>query len=178
MDPIVKEFEKNIATALASLTQEVSSIRTNRPSPSLIEDLKIEYMETTMTLKQLGSISVVPPREIVITLWDPSGAMVVGKAIEDSKRGFTPTVKGASIHINLPPLTQERRDELVKLLKVTTEKTKIRLRSLRDDANKKAELSATEDMKFKTKKKIQELTDKANADMEALLAKKTKEINE
>lgn len=167
-------------TAIAG---EVGGIRSNRPSPQLVEDLKIDYMGTPMVVKQLGSISIVPPREIVIALWDPSGAGQIAKAIDDAKRGFTTSVRGSAIHINLPALTQERRDELSKLVKQMVEKAKIQMRSLRDDANKKmqagkAAKTITEDMERKGKQKIQDITDKKNKEIDALLEKKIKEINE
>lgn len=183
MDQILKELEQRAQALVVSLHTEVSGVRSNRPSPQLVEDLKIDYMGTQMMVKQLGSISVVPPRELVIALWDPSGSAQVAKAIDEAKRGFTTSVRGSAIHINLPPLTQERRDELTKLVKQIVEKGRIQLRSLRDDANKKlqaakAAKTVTEDMETRGKKKIQEITDKTNKDIDSLLDKKTKEINE
>lgn len=183
MDAILKELEQRAAALISAVAGEVSGVRSNRPSPQLVEDLKIDYMGTQMMVKQLGSISVVPPRELVIALWDPSGANTVAKAIDDAKRGFTTSVRGSAIHINLPPLTQERRDELIKLVKQMVEKSRIQLRSLRDDANKKmqagkAAKTITEDMEARGKKKIQEVTDKTNKEIDTLLDKKTREINE
>ncbi len=183
MDAILKELEQRAQALIAALTQEVSGVRSNRPSPQLVEDLKIDYMGTQMVVKQLGSISIVPPRELVIVLWDPSGSAVVAKAIDDAKRGFTTSVRGSAIHINLPPLSQERRDELIKLVKQMIEKSKIQVRSLRDDANKKVQAgkaakTITEDMESRGKKKIQEVTDRVNKEIDGLLEKKAKEINE
>ncbi len=183
MDQIIKELEQRIASALAALVGEAGAIRTNRPSPALVEDVKIDYMGQQLQIKQLGSISVVPPREMVITLWDPSGTEQVMKALEDSKRGFSLAAQGSSIRVSLPPLSQERRDELIKLLKATTEKSKIQLRGIRDDANKKTDAAEkmkaiTEDQKTRGRKKIQELIDKGNMEIENLLKKKEKEILE
>lgn len=180
---IIKELEIALKMAIGALTQEIAGIRSNRPSPALVEDLKIDYMGSVVVIKQLGSISVVPPRELVISLWDPSQVATVAKAIEDSKRGFTPAVRGSAIHINLPALSQERREELIKILKSITEKFRINIRSVRDEAIKKLTVAETaktidEDQKFRGKKKIQELVDKANADIETMLTKKEKEINE
>ncbi len=183
MDTIIKELENRATALVSALSQEISAIRGNRPSPMLVEDLKIEYFGQLVPIKQLGSISVVPPRELVIALWDPSGITTVAKAIEDSKRGFSVAVRGSGIHINLPALSEERRNELIKLVKSVTEKSRIQLRALRDDANKrvqagKAAKTITEDMETRGKKKIQEVTDKTNKEIDALLEKKTKEINE
>ena len=183
METILKELEQRAQALMAAVAAEVGGIRSNRPSPQLVEDLKIDYMGMEMMVKQLGSISVVPPRELVIALWDPSGSAQVAKAIDDAKRGFTTSVRGSAIHINLPPLTQERRDELTKLVKQMIEKSRIQLRSLRDDANKKvqagkASKTITEDDEKRGKKKIQDVTDRVNKEIDTLLEKKTKEINE
>ena len=183
MDSILKDFEKSIAAALSALGGELASVRTSRPTPALVEDIKIEYFEQLVPIKQLGSLSIVPPREMVISLWDPSGLQTVAKALEDTKRGFGVSVRGNSVVISLPPLSQERRNELIKIAKTMAENTKIRLRGLRDTANKslsaaQSAKSITEDMEFKGKKKIQEATDRMNKEIEGALAKKVVEINE
>lgn len=179
METILKDLQGRIGNALAALTQEMSSIRSNRPSPALVEDLKISYFGSEVPLKQLGSISTMPPRDIVITLWDASNGELVGKAIADSKRGYNPTIKGASIYITLPPLTQERRAELVKIAKAISEKFKIEMRQFRDGANKSlATEELSEDMVATAKKKIQEKIDLANKAIEELLNRKIAEMEE
>jgi len=183
METILKEFTTAVAGVQSALTGELGGVRTSRPTPALVEDIKIEYFDQMVPVKQLGSISIIPPREMAISLWDASGLQTVAKALEDAKRGFGVSVRGSAIVISLPPLSQDRRDELVKIAKQMCEQSKIRLRGLRDDANRKlsglkTSKAITEDMEFKGKKKIQETTDKANKDIEALLAKKIVEINE
>ncbi len=183
MDTILKDLQTKLAGILSALTQEVGGVRTSRPSPALVEDLKIEYYGQMVPIKQLGSISIVPPREMVISLWDPAGVSHVAKAIDEAKRGFSASTRGNAIHLNLPPLSQERREELVKLLKSFTEAARIQIRNGRDEANKKGEIAEkaktiSEDQKFNLKKKVQEAVDKTNKDIDALLEKKTKEINE
>jgi ribosome recycling factor len=178
-----KELENTVKPAVESLKTELSGIRTNRPHPGLIEDIKVEYLEQPMTLKQLGSISIVPPREIDINVWDGGALPAVVKAIETSGRGLTANISGNLIRINLPTMTDERRVELSKLVKSMVEQVKIRIRSLRDDANKKVEVAfkakiLSEDQKFRTKDYIQKVVDKTNADIENLLAGKLKEIND
>ena len=183
MEKIVGELNRRIQAALGSFTGELSSIRGNRPSPALVEDLKIDYFDQQVPLKQIGAISIVPPRELVVTLWDPSSIETVSKAINDAKRGFSASVRGTSIHIILPPLTQDRRDDLVKLVKQISEKYRIELRNFRDDAKKQIESAQqmkqiTEDQEFRGMKKVQEAIDKANKDIEELLSKKEVEISE
>lgn len=183
MEAILKEFNTSLASVQSALTGELGGVRTSRPTPALVEDIKIEYFDQLVPVKQLGSISIIPPREMAITLWDASGLQTVAKALEDAKRGFGVSVRGSAVVISLPALSAERRDELIKVAKQMCEQSKIRIRGLRDDANRKlsslkTSKAITEDMEFKGKKKVQEATDKANKDIEALLAKKVAEINE
>lgn len=183
MDQIIKDFEKAVAGVLSQFGGELAGVRTSRPSPQLVEDLKIEYMGELMMIKQLGSISVIPPREMAINLWDPSGVTIVAKALEDAKRGFTVSVRGGAVYISLPPLSQERRDEMSKLAKSISENYRIRVRAARESANKQLQAgklakTLTEDMEARGKKRVQEITDRANKDIDALVAKKVTEINE
>lgn len=179
----VKDLEGVARPVIEGLKTELSGIRANRPHSGLVEDIKVEYLEQQMTLKQLGSISIVPPREIDINVWDGGALAAVVKAIETSGRGLTANVSGNLIRINLPTMTDERRVELTKLIKNMVEQVKIRIRALRDDANKKVEAAfkakaLSEDQKFKTKDQVQKVVDKTNADIENTLAGKLKEINE
>lgn len=183
MEQIVKEFEKIVAGLVSQLSGELAGVRTSRPSPALVEDLKIDYLGTLMTVKQLGSISIIPPREMAISLWDASGVTTVAKALEDAKRGFTVSVRGGAVYISLPPLSQERREELIKLAKSISEQYRIKVRGAREGANKqlqagKAAKALTEDMEMRGKKKVQEATDRANREIDAMVAKKVVEINE
>mgnify|MGYP001587083610 FL=1 len=183
METLVKDLEKNAKSAVESLKTELAGVRTNRPNPKLVEDIKVDYLGQILTIKQLGSISIIPPREIDISVWDKAAINSVAKAVETSGRGLTANVDGNLIRINLPTLTDERRQELIKLAKSLTEQSKIRIRSLRDEANKKIEAAfkaktLSEDQKFKTKEQVQKAVDKVNAEIESLLAGKIKEINE
>ena len=120
-----------------------------------------------------------PLQKIVISLWDPSNIQVVSKAIEDTKRGFNPSVRGQSIYVTLPQLTQERREELIKITKQLAEKYRIELRNFRDDANRRLVSSdATEDQQFKGKKDVHDEFNSANKQIEEILKKKEAEINE
>lgn len=183
MDQILKDFDKSVAGIIAGLTGELAGVRTSRPSPALVEDLKIEYFDQLVPIKQLGSISIIPPREMAISLWDPSGVTTVAKALEDAKRGFTVSVRAGAIYISLPPLSQERRDEMAKLAKSISESYKIKIRTAREGANKsliaaEGAKTITEDMLARGKKRVQEATDKANREIEAMVEKKVTEINE
>lgn len=183
MDQIIKEFEKSVTAILSQFGGELAGVRTSRPSPQLVEDLNIDYMGEFMMIKQLGSISVIPPREMAINLWDPSGVTVVAKALEDAKRGFTVSIRGGAVYISLPPLSQERRDEMAKLAKSISENYRIKVRGARESANKalqagKLAKTLTEDVEARGKKKVQEITDRTNKEIDSLVAKKVTEINE
>ncbi len=179
----IKQLEDKGKALLETLRQELGGIRTNRPSPKLFEDMKVSYAESVLSIKQLATIGVNPPREVVITPWDKAAIPAIAKAIEEGGGGFSPVVDGNVVRVNLPPLTAERREELVRLVKTTTEKVRIRVRNERDVTNKIIERSfqekaLTEDARFKLKKQVQEAIDKINKDIDALVEKKVKEVQE
>ncbi|MBI2025009.1 MAG: ribosome recycling factor [Candidatus Harrisonbacteria bacterium] len=183
MEDYAKDLEKAARPVIESFKSELGGVRANRPNPKLVEDIKVDYMEQQFSIKQLGSISIIPPREINVTVWDQASVNAVAKAIETSGRGLTANVNGSVIRINLPTLTDERRQELTKLVKNLTEQIKIKIRSLRDESNKKIESAfkakqINEDKKFKSKEQVQKNVDKLNAEIETLLAAKIKEISE
>lgn len=177
MDEIIKDLEQKTKTIFDALRQEIVSIRTNRPTAKLVEDIKADYFGQQMPIKQLASIGIVPPREIDISVWDKNALAPIIKAIESSSLGVTANIDGNLIRINLPPMTDERRKELTKLIKGIVEQSRIKIRAMRDEANKKTK-DASEDQKFKLKEKIQDIVDKTNKEIEALLAAKIKEIEE
>lgn len=183
METLVKDLEKNAKAVVDALKIDLAGVRTNRPNPKLVENIKVDYLDQQLTVKQLGSISILPPREIDISAWDQAAVPAISKAIETSGLGLTANTDGNLIRINLPALTDERRQELTKLAKSTTEQIKIRIRSLREDTNKKIEAAFKEkqigeDQKFKAKKQVQDVVDKVNGEIESVLAAKIKEINE
>ena len=183
MEDLIKDLDLKSRALLDSLKQELSGIRTNRPTPQLIEDIEVNYLGQMLKVKQLGSISVLPPRELQVTVWDKNSVATVSKAIQDSPLKLNPSIEGNAIRLRLPPLTEERRDELVKVAKSVTEKLRIKIRNLRDEINKKitqAEGAKTinEDQKFKLKKRVDEAVGKVNKDIEDLLNGKVKEISE
>lgn len=180
---MVQELELKIKENLEYLKNQFTAIRGNRPSPRMVEDIIIDYFGQRMPLKQLGSISVNPPREILISIWDKQAVAVSAKAIESSNLNVSANIDGNLIRINLPPLSTERRQELIKIVKKETEEARIKIRHLRDEANKKISQQEedgkiNEDDKFKLKQETQKKIDKANSDIEAMLDKKIKEIEE
>ena len=160
-------------TITSDARKEFANIRANRPSAALVESLPVEYMEGTYTIRQLGSISILPPRTIAIAVWDAASAPAVAKAIEASSIGVKPAIEGILIRFTLPPLTDERREELIRSLKRLAEDFRIRIRTRREEINKKIESDfkaklLTEDGRFKAKKRVQAPVLLANAHIEQL----------
>lgn len=180
MEP--KIVDAKLKAALENLKTEFQTIRSNRPSPRMVEDIKVEIYRQILPVKSLGSISVVPPREINVSLWDISGVAAVAKAIEEAMR-VTASTDGALIRVNLPSLTEERKKEFEKMIRKITEETRIRVRGVRDEANKEIKMaeqgkSVSEDVAFKKKEGVQKMVDAVNKEIEALMDGKIKEIME
>lgn len=177
----IKHFEQKLSVISGALKEELQGIRTNRPTAKLVENIKVDAYGQQMTVKQLGSISIVPPREIDISVWDKEVIHAVAKAIEDAGLGVTANTEGALIRIHLPTLTDERRKELIKLVKSLIEEARIKVRGARDEANKELEKrlkegTLSEDQKFTQKEKVQVAVDAANKAIEEMLENKMSEI--
>lgn len=180
---IIKELEQKMASLIEFVRQELMGVRSNRPSPRLVEDIRVEIYGQQMTVRQVGAISIQPPSSILISVWDKDSVNAVAKAIESSSLNVVANVDGTTIRINLPALTDERRKEIIKMVKKEIEEAKIKVRSLRDDENKRVAREAeegnlTEDEKFRLKEQIQSIVDKGNKELDQLLEKKTQEIME
>lgn len=166
-----------------ALKKELAGFRANRPNAAMVEDIKIVCYDQPMTIKQVGSISIVPPREIQIQVWDKATTAAVVKGIEASGMGLTVQSDGNVVRVYLPELSQERRQELVKKVKQVAEQFRIQIRQWRDEANKEVQAGFDrkeigEDQKFKAKELVQKEVDRANEGVEILLTAKIKEIEE
>lgn len=180
---IIKETEDKMKKAVEVVNRELSTVRTGRASPGLVEHIKIDYYGTHTPLKQLASISTPDAKLIVIQPWDPSSMPEIEKALLKSELGISPVNDGKLIRLAIPQLTQERREELAKLVKKMTEEGRVSIRSVRRDANehiKKIEKdkNITEDESFKGIGDVQKLTDKYIAKIEEVLKTKEKELAE
>jgi ribosome recycling factor len=183
MDQILSELKVKGQGVMENLKKALAAVRTTRPSAALVEDIKVNYYNQMMSVKQLGTISIQPPREISIQIWDKEAVALAAKAIESSTLNLSANIDGQTIRIYLPELSQERRDELVKHIKKVTEEHRIQTRHLRDEANKKIQVAfeeneLNEDQKFKTKEQVQKEVDELNEETEKALNNKIKEINE
>jgi len=179
----LKELELALKAIGDKLREELRAVRGNRPSVDLIADVRVNYYDQWMTVKQLGSLSVLPPRSVQVGVWDKNAVGAVAKAIESAKIGLSVTNDGNNVIATLSPLGNERREELAKLVKKTAEGHRIQIRAKRDEAIKKlkeAETSkqASEDEVFKTKEKIQKAVDETNKKVEQAVEEKLKELAE
>ena len=182
MDDIVQHTERRASDLTALLERELAALRTNRPAPQLIEDIGVSYAGQTLAVKQLGSISVVLPRELQVHVWDSAAVQGVLKAIEAAGIGVQPFAQGSVVRVVLPAMSDERRTELKRLAKALAEKLRIQLRALRDESNKGIELAFKakeigEDRKFALRSEVQQAIDDANARMAELIDLKTNEID-
>ena len=179
----LQNLETKVSESIKHFKEQSAGIRSGRPTPKLVEDITAEYFGQKLTIKQMGSISIVPPREINITVWDKQAIPAIIKAIESSSLNISAHNEGNLIRINLPSLSEERRQELVKLVKKEAEETRIKIRTIRDALNKEIKMQFTEgkineDDVFKLKEKVQEVVDKANEEIEKTVENKAKEIKE
>lgn len=180
---ILQQTETKMKKTLESVQREFSEVRTGRAHPALIEGLHIDYYGTPTMLKQIASISIPDPRNIVIQPWDVSAIGDIEKGILNSKLGATPTNDGKVIRISIPPLSDERRQELKKVVKEMAENGRVSLRTIRRDANDKikkmqSDSTVSEDESFKAQDSIQKVIDKYIKEVDRILDEKNQELSE
>lgn len=180
---VIKSTSEKMDKVINALTHELRGIRTGRASAAMVESVKVDYYGSVMPLNQVSNISVPQPRLIEIKVWDDNAVAAVEKAIISANIGLMPNTDGKTIRLNVPTLTSERREDIVKHLHVVVEDFRVEIRNVRRDANdeikklkKASEIS--EDDSFRTLDKIQKLTDEHIEKINSLLEKKEKEIRE
>jgi len=180
---ILKDAESRMHGAIQVLTDDLAAIRTGRASPALVEKLPVEYYGAPTPLMQLASISVPEPRSLMIKPFDPSTVKDIEKAIQASDLGLNPNNDGKAIHLNLPPLNEERRRELVKHVHHRLEEARVAVRNIRRDSHndmrefEKEKLISEDDLN-RGEGDLQKLTDKFVEDINQLGQNKEKEILE
>lgn len=180
---ILKDAETRMQGAIHSLTDDLATIRTGRASPALVERLHVEYYGSPTPLMQLASISIPEPRSIMIKPFDPSTLKDIERAIRTSDLGLNPNSDGKSIHLNLPPLTEERRRDLVKHMHARLEESRVAIRNIRRDLHNdmrdfEKEKLITEDELRRGEEDLQKLTDRFVEDVNKHGQTKEKEIME
>ncbi len=183
LEDLFKDVKKRMKSALEKFEEELKGVRTGRASTVILESIKVEYYGTPTPLKQLASFTIPEPRLVVIQPWDKSVAKAIEKAINSSDIGVTATSDGNVIRVSFPPLTEERRRDLVKFIKKKAEEYRVAIRNIRRDANEeikkleKEKLLSEDDAK-KAQKEVQNLTDEYIKKIDEALEKKEKEILE
>ncbi|HNY64981.1 MAG TPA: ribosome recycling factor [Deltaproteobacteria bacterium] len=179
LDELKKDMEKSINAMKASLQK----VRTGRASIGILDGIMVDYYGTMTPLKQLATLAVPEPRLITIQPWDKGAIAPIEKAIMKSELGLTPANDGKIIRVPIPPLNEERRRDLVKMVKKTAEEYRVEIRNHRRDANamlkdleKDKEIS--QDQQKFAQDKVQELTDEHIRKIDSILADKEKEIME
>ncbi len=180
---ILHQTEEKMRKTIEVTQREFSTIRTSRASAALVDNIKINYYGTLTPLRQLATISVPDPRLLVIQAWDQSILAEVEKEILKSNLGINPINDGKVIRLSIPPLSKERREELIKVIKRMTEDGRVSIRSIRHDANehiKKLEKDKliSEDDCFQGQEQVQKLTDKYIKQIDEVLKEKEKEVLE
>lgn len=176
-----KKSEEKMAKALDAVKKEFAALRTGRASLGVLDGITVDYYGTPSPLNQVANLSVPEPRQIIIQPWEPKMLGEIEKAILKSDVGLTPSNDGKIIRLNIPPLTEERRQQIVKHAKKLAEDARIAIRNIRRDINeeikkKSKDLHVSEDETKKTQDDIQKVTDSYIKKIDDLLAHKEKEI--
>ena len=181
INDIKQDAQARMAKSIDALRHTLTTIRTGRASPALLDGIKVKAYGTDTPLNQVASISVSEGRSLVISLFDKNMIKDVEKSIYASDLGLTPTTAGTTIRLNLPPLTEERRKELAKTVGKEGEESKVAIRNIRRDANQEVakllkDKTITEDDDRRAQEEIQKLTDKAIKDIDDVVKLKEQEL--
>jgi ribosome recycling factor len=183
MEETIKDANSRMNKSLDALRSELSKIRSGKATTVLLDGIKVEYYGSMTPLNQVANVTVLDAHTLSVTPWDKSVVPAVDKAILEANIGFNPVSDGTNLKIPVPPLNEERRKELVKIVKKFGEDTKIAVRNVRRDANdhlKREEKNKkiSEDQLKEAEDKIQKLTDEHVQQIDELLKHKEKEIME
>lgn len=178
-----RKATERMSRAIEALKKEFASVRTGRASLALLDGIMVNYYDTQTPLQQLASLSIPESRQIAIQPWDQKIIPDIEKAIMKSDLGLTPMNDGKMIRINIPPLTEERRKQLVKAVKKKAEEAKISIRNIRRDINEEIkklekEKHISEDTVKKLQEEIQKITDSYIVKVDEVIGHKEKEIME
>ena len=176
-----KDYSIKMDKSTQSLKKDLSTLRTGRANSNMLDTIKVDVYGQLMPIEQIGTVSVPEARLISIQIWDKTNVNLVDSAIQKSELGINPQIDGQIIRLRIPDLTEERRKELIKVLKNMGEKGKISIRNIRREANeelkkKLKEKLITEDDNKNFEKNIQKLTDHNIENIDKILSDKEKEI--
>ncbi len=183
VNKILANAEERMKKALEALRRELSGIRSGKASPALLDTVRVEAYGQSVPLNQIGTVSAPEPRLLVVQPWDKSMIKAVSRALQQSELGLNPTDDGVVVRVPLPPLSEERRRDLVKVISKLAEEGRVHIRQVRHDVNKDVKLKETaggvsEDEARKLVADVQKLTDRYIGLVDELLKKKTAEVME
>lgn len=183
IDNIIRDADTRMNKALEALKQEFSRLRTGRASVSLLDHIHVEYYGSKMPLSQVANVAVQDARTLSVTPWDKNMVSPIEKAILESDLGLNPTTAGTVIRIPLPPLTEERRKDLTKVVRHEAENARVAIRNIRRDAMQHLkdlvkDKKISEDEERRAHDRVQKITDEHIAKADDLSARKEKEIME
>ena len=178
---IESNFSSKMDKSIQSLKKDISTLRTGRANPNMLDMIKVNVYDQSMPIEQLATVTVPEARLISIQVWDKANIPLVDSAIQKSDLGINPQIDGQIIRLRIPDLTEERRKDLIKVLKNIGEKVKVSIRNIRREANdelkkKLKDKIITEDENKNSEKNIQKLTDDHIKNIENILSDKEKEI--
>lgn len=180
---VMEDAQERMQKSVESLKTALTKIRTGRAHTSLLDHISVPYYGSPTPLAQVANVTVIDSRTLGITPWEKEMVSVIEKAIIDSDLGLNPTSAGTLIRIPLPPMTEERRKEMIRVVRGETEQARIAVRNVRRDANNQLKTMVkdkdiSEDDERRGEEQVQKLTDKYIAEQDAVLAVKEKELME
>ena len=178
---IIKKIEERMNLSLGSYSKELSTIRTGRANPKMLDGVRVEVYGQKMPISQLATVSTPEPQMINVQVWDKANVSAVDNAIRTSDLNLNPHVDGQLLRIAIPKLTEERRKELIKVLKTIAEKAKVAIRNIRRDSleelkKEQKDNNLSEDDLKKNSNEVQKITDLKIADIDKKLSEKEVEI--
>ncbi len=181
INEILKDASERMQKSVESLKNELTKIRTGRAHPSILDHIHVDYYGSQVPLSQVSNITAEDSRTLCLTVWEDMMAKPVEKAIMDSDLGLNPNTAGTVIRVPLPPLTEERRKDLVRVVKHEAEGGRVAIRNIRRDANSdfkslEKESDISEDEQRKAEEDIQKLTDKYITEIDVVLTEKEQDL--
>jgi len=181
MHQVVKDAETRMRKCIESFKQELGRLRTNRAHPSILEHIQVDYYGTNMPINQVANVNATDARTLTISPWEKRMVPEIEKAIRNSDLGLNPTTSGDLIRVPMPVLTEDRRKELIKVVRQEGETARVSIRNVRRDANTEIKdllknKTITEDEEHGLADEVQKLTDKLVAEVEQILTAKEAEL--
>jgi len=178
---IIKTIEERMNLSLGSYSKELSTVRTGRANPKMLDGVRVEVYGQKMPISQLATVSIPEPQMINVQVWDKANVGAVDQAIRTSDLNLNPLVDGQLLRIAIPKLTEERRKELIKVLKTIAEKAKVSIRNIRRDSleelkKEQKDKNLSEDDLKKNSNEVQKITDTKIAEIDKKLSEKEVEI--